>query len=125
MEPNINKQVYKTGILIVALVIISISCEKDELLRIPEEEGLTVEQAVHFVELQKVNQFTLKSGGQQMQSINIMVDWDKAKCSSNKNVWVVETLIKGEGRFGFATAENMRAWKSTGNRAFFLPCHGW
>ncbi len=118
MEPNINKQVYKTGILIVALVIISISCEKDELLRIPEEEGLTVEQAVHFVELQKVNQFTLKSGGQQMQSINIMVDWDKAKCSSNKNVWVVETLIKGEGRFGFATAENMRAWKSTGNRAF-------
>lgn len=41
MEPNINKQVYKTGILIVALVIISISCEKDELFRIPEVDGFT------------------------------------------------------------------------------------
>ncbi|NLD48311.1 MAG: hypothetical protein GX660_14145, partial [Clostridiaceae bacterium] len=38
--------------------------------------------------------------------------------SSNENVWVVETQIKGEGRFGFATSENMKAWKSTGNRAF-------
>jgi len=118
MKPYNIKQVYKTGILIVTLIVISISCEKDELLRMPEEEGLMVEQAVHFVELQKVNQFTLKSGGQQMQSINIKVDWGKAKCSSNENVWVVETQIKGEGRFGFATSENMKAWKSTGNRAF-------
>ncbi|HAQ21887.1 MAG TPA: hypothetical protein DCR40_22055 [Prolixibacteraceae bacterium] len=95
-------------------------CEKNpvEEESRPTPDGLTIEQAKSFVEDQRLSQFTLKSGDLQKKTINIKADWDKAKSSNNEKVSVIETEILAQGRFGFATAESMDAWKATNSKSY-------
>lgn len=81
-------------------------------------DELTIEQAKAFVDIQRVNGFSLKSGDLQKKTVDIRADWGKAKSSSNENVSVIETEIQAMGGFGFATPESMDAWKATNSGSY-------
>lgn len=68
--------------------------------------------------MQKQNQFTLKAGNLQKQTINIRADWSKAKISNNGTISVVETQIQAMGQFGFVTTESMYASEITKNEDY-------
>jgi len=95
-------------------------CQKNPVMEdveLPDDE-ITVAQAKAFVEMQKLDQFTLKSGSMQNHKINIRADWSKAESSSNGQVSVVETQIQAQGLIGFITRDSHEAWKQTNNEAY-------
>lgn len=83
-----------------------------------KNEQLTVNQAKAYVESQKHNEFVLKSGDLQKQSISIRANWEKSQTSSDNNFSIVETEIEAKGGFGFATSESIDAWEKTKNNSY-------
>jgi hypothetical protein len=77
--------------------------ENDQLP--PGSDKLTVEQARLFLEKQRSDQISLKSGS--LNSIGLKADWKNASLSSNEKVNVVETdILTLGGKFGFAMRES-------------------
>lgn len=106
---------FKNLVLLLAFFICFNGCERNQIddSILPPDDELTIEKAKAFIEMQKLGQFALKSGNIQKQLINIRADWSTAKRSNNSEISVVETQIQAMGRFGFATAESMDAWKAS------------
>ncbi|MDP3432777.1 MAG: hypothetical protein Q8T04_07420 [Bacteroidota bacterium] len=106
--------------MILALLLSFNGCEKNpvEEVSLQNNEELTIDQAIEFVDNQRLRQFALKGGDLQKQTISIRADWNKAKKSNNGELSVIETEIQGMGRFGFATMESMESWKSTRNNGY-------
>jgi hypothetical protein len=107
-------------VLILVILLSFNGCEKNpaEVESVPVNAELTVDQAKSFVDNQRLNQFTLKGGDLQKQTINVRANWTKSKSSKNEKVSVVETEIQALGRFGFATPESMQASEETNNEAY-------
>lgn len=105
---------------VLALFLCLNGCEKSLVSEEtpPQNDELTIDQARAFVDSQRLNQFTLKGGDLQKQTISIRADWTKSKSSKNEKVSVVETEIQALGRFGFVTPESMQASKLTNNEAY-------
>lgn len=107
-------------VLILTLILCFIGCEKNpvEVATSSSNDELTVDQAKAFVETQRMNEFTLKSGKSERKRINIRSDWNKSERSNNGDISVVETQIEAMGQFGFATPDCMEAWNTSKNDAY-------
>lgn len=107
-------------VLILALFLCFNGCEKNpaEVATSSSNDELTVVQAKAFVETQRMNEFTLKSGKSERKRINIRSDWNKSERSNNGDISVVETQIEAMGQFGFATPDCMEAWNTSKNDAY-------
>ncbi len=110
----------KNVVFILALFLCFNGCEKNpaEVASSSSNDELTVDQAKAFVETQRMNEFTLKSGKSEKKRINIRSDWNKSERSNNGDISVVETQIQAMGQFGFATPDCMEAWNTSKNDAY-------
>lgn len=107
-------------LVLISILFLSFNrCQKNTLVEDGAQpvEDLSIDQAKAFVEMQKPDQFTLKSGSTLKQKINIRADWSKAKRSNNNLVSVVETQIEAQGLIGFITKDAQEDCKEQGNVA--------
>jgi hypothetical protein len=111
---------FKNVVLILTLFMCFNGCEKNpaEVATSSNNDELTVDQAKAFVETQRMNEFTLKSGKSEKKRIKIRSDWNKPERSNNGDISVVETQIEAMGQFGFATPDCMEAWNTSKNDAY-------
>jgi hypothetical protein len=75
----------------------------------------SVNDARAWYEAHKPDYIQLKSGSNEKRIKYIKPDWSRSIISKNDREEVVETDIKTNGGFGFATQENYDVWKLTGN----------
>ena len=104
------------GAIIAGIALYACESEFDE--GITPEDSLTVEDAKAWFETTHEEFQVLKSAEMNNRTKVIKPKWKGAFASGNRQCAVVETHITSNEGFGFATAQGIELWQSTGKDAY-------